>query len=64
MKGRQIFGSQEPTAQIDQIFTKYQLEKLDNVFTKKMNTTFERYTFLTQNSSVENHVLRMPANFP
>ena len=48
MEGRQIFVSQEPTAQFDQIFTKYQLRKLDNVFTKQINISSERYNFFTR----------------
>ena len=48
MEGRQIFGSKEPTIQIDQICTKDLWESLDQVFTKQRNITFDRYTFLTQ----------------
>ena len=35
MEGRQIFGSQETTIQIDRISTKDLWESLDQVFTKK-----------------------------
>ena len=47
-EGRLIFGSQEPTVQIDQISTKDLWETLNNVFTKHRNLTFDRYTFLTR----------------
>ena len=48
MEGRQIFCSQEPTIQIDQILTEDLWESLDNVFTQQRNITFDRYTFLTR----------------
>ena len=48
MKGRRIFGSQEPTTPIDQIPTKDLWEILDNVFAKQINITFDHYTFLTR----------------
>ena len=47
-EGRRIFGSQEPTIQIDQISTKDLWNGLDNVFTKQRDITFDHYTFLTQ----------------
>ena len=48
MEGRQIFGSQEPSIQIDSVTTKVLWECLDRVFTKQRNITFDRYTFLTR----------------
>ena len=48
MEGRQIFGSQKPTIQTDQIYTKDLWESLDKVFTKLRDITFDRYTFLTR----------------
>ena len=48
MEGRRIFGLQEPTMQIDRIFTKDLWESLDQVFTKQRKITFDRYTFLTR----------------
>ena len=47
MEGRRIFGSQEPSIQIDRV-TKVLWECLDRVFTKQRNITFDRYTFLTR----------------
>ena len=47
MEGLRMFGSQEPTIQIDRISTKDLWESLDHTFTK--NITFDRYTFLTRN---------------
>ena len=46
MEGRRIFGSQEPNIQIDRVTTKDLWESLDKLFTKKLNITFDRYTFL------------------
>ena len=48
LEGRRIFGSQEPTIQIDQISTKDLWESFDNVFNKQKNITFDRFTSLTQ----------------
>ena len=48
MEGRRIFGSQEPTTQIDQISTKDRWESFDKVFTRQRNITFYRYTFRTR----------------
>ena len=48
MEGLRIFGSQEPTIQIDRISTKDLWKSLDQVFTKQGNITFDRYTFLTR----------------
>ena len=48
MEDRRIFGSQEPTTQIDQNSTKDLWESLDEVFTKQRNKTFHRYTLLTR----------------
>ena len=48
VEGRRIFGSQEPSIQIDRVTTKILWECLDKVFTKQRNITFDRYTFLTQ----------------
>ena len=48
MEGRRIFGSQEPSIQIDRVTTKVLWECLDRVFTKQRNITFDRYTFLTR----------------
>ena len=48
MEGRQIFGSQEPSIQIDRVTTKVLWNCLDRVFTKQRNITFDRYTFLTR----------------
>ena len=48
MEGRQKFGFQEPTIQIDRISTMDLWESLDQVFTKQRNITFDRYTFLTR----------------
>ena len=47
-EGRWIFGSQEPTVQIDQISTKDLWDTLDNVFTKPKKITIDCYTFLTK----------------
>ena len=47
-EGRRIFGFQEPTVQIDHLSTEDLWDSLDNVFSKKRNITFDRYTFLTQ----------------
>ena len=44
-EARRIFGSLEPTVQIDQISTKNLWDDQDNVFTKQMNMTFYCYTF-------------------
>ena len=48
IEGRRIFGSQEPTIQIDRVTTKILWDCLDGVFTKQRNITFDRYTFLTR----------------
>ena len=48
IEGRRIFGSQEPSIQIDRVTTKVLWECLDMVFTKQTNITFDRYTFLTR----------------
>ena len=48
MEGCQIFGSQEPTIQIDQILTNDFWESLNNVFTKQRIITFKRYTLSTR----------------
>ena len=48
MERRRIFGSQEPSIQIDRVTTKVLRECLDRVFTKQRNNTFDRYTFLTK----------------
>ena len=48
MEGRRIFGSQESTIQIDRLTTKDLWEKLEQLFTKQRNITFDRYTFLTR----------------
>ena len=48
MEERRVFGSQEPTIQIDWISTKDLWESLGHVLTKQRNITFNRYTFLTQ----------------
>ena len=47
-EGRGIFGSQEPTIQIDQISTKDLWDSFINFFTRQRNITFDLYTFLTQ----------------
>ena len=51
MNGRRIFGSQEPTIQIDRVTTKDLWESLEQGFTKQRNITFDRYTFLTRKQS-------------
>ena len=48
MEGTRIFGSQEPSIQIDRVTTKVLWECLDTVFTKQRNITFDQYTFLTR----------------
>ena len=48
VEGRRIFGSQEPSIQIDRVTTKVLWECLDKVFIKQRNITFDRYTFLTR----------------
>ena len=48
MEGLRIFGTQERSIQIDRISTKDLWECLDQVFTKRRNTTFGRFTFLNR----------------
>ena len=48
VEGRRIFGSQEPSIQIDRVTMKVLWECLDEVFTKQRNITFDRYTFLSR----------------
>ena len=48
VEGRRIFGSQEPSIQIDRVTMKALWECLDEVFTKQRNITFDRYTFLSR----------------
>ena len=48
VEGRRIFGSQEPSIQIDRVTMKVLWECLDEVFTKQRNITFDRYTFISR----------------
>ena len=48
VEGRRIFGSQEPSIQIDRVTMKVLWECLDEVFNKQRNITFDRYTFLSR----------------